>query len=148
MTAKFIVEVVKSLFGISDSSSNGTAETETSITVEREPDAVDKEPVEEVSEVPEDETEADVEEDETEVDVEESEVEEVDVEAEETDGDDVESPAVGEIDGIGPTYSERLSGAGIETVADLAATDLATIAETAAVSDSRAQDWLDQAQDW
>ncbi|MFD1586578.1 class III poly(R)-hydroxyalkanoic acid synthase subunit PhaC [Halorientalis brevis] len=52
---------------------------------------------------------------------------------------DVES-----VDGIGPTYAERLRDAGIETTTDLAAADAATVAEVAEVSESRAQDWLDQ----
>jgi len=48
------------------------------------------------------------------------------------------------IDGIGPTYAERLQAAGIETVADLAAYDAAEIADIAETTESRAQDWLDQ----
>ena len=52
---------------------------------------------------------------------------------------DVES-----VDGIGPTYAERLRDAGIETTTELADADAATVAEVAEVSESRAQDWLDQ----
>ncbi|RXK50322.1 class III poly(R)-hydroxyalkanoic acid synthase subunit PhaC [Halorientalis pallida] len=48
------------------------------------------------------------------------------------------------VSGIGPTYAERLQGAGIETVADLAEADADTVAEAAEVSASRAQDWIDQ----
>ncbi len=54
-------------------------------------------------------------------------------------GADVET-----VSGIGPTYSERLHEAGVETVDDLTereAEELAGIAET---SESRAQDWLAQ----
>jgi polyhydroxyalkanoate synthase len=46
------------------------------------------------------------------------------------------------VDGIGPTYAERLRAAGIETVADLAASDAARVAEVAETSESRAADWL------
>jgi polyhydroxyalkanoate synthase len=55
------------------------------------------------------------------------------------DADDVET-----ISGIGPAYAERLRSAGIETTADLAAADPATVAETAQVSESRVEDWFDQ----
>jgi len=48
------------------------------------------------------------------------------------------------ITGIGPTYADRLRGIGIETTADLAAAEVDTVAEAAQVSESRAQDWLDQ----
>jgi polyhydroxyalkanoate synthase len=55
-----------------------------------------------------------------------------------------EADGVDTVNGIGPTYAERLQAAGIETVADLAAADAATVAEAAEVSESRAQDWIDQ----
>ena len=64
--------------------------------------------------------------------------EETSTESEST-GTDVES-----VDGIGPTYADRLRDAGIETVADLAAADAATVADAAQVSESRAADWIDQ----
>jgi polyhydroxyalkanoate synthase len=48
------------------------------------------------------------------------------------------------VDGIGPTYAERLRDIGIETTGDLAAADVSTVAEAAQVSESRAGDWLDQ----
>ena len=48
------------------------------------------------------------------------------------------------VEGIGPTYAERLRDAGIETVSDLAASDAAELADVADTSESRAQDWLDQ----
>ncbi len=60
---------------------------------------------------------------------------------------ETESPSVDDIKGIGPTYSERLGDAGIETVADLAAADAETVAETAETSVSRADGWIDRAQD-
>jgi polyhydroxyalkanoate synthase len=56
-------------------------------------------------------------------------------------GDETDIEAV---DGIGPTYAERLRAAGIETTADLAAADASTIADAAETTGARAQDWLDQ----
>jgi len=55
---------------------------------------------------------------------------------------------VDEIRGVGPTYSERLTAAGIETVTDVAAADIGEIADAAEVSESRASDWQSQATDW
>jgi polyhydroxyalkanoate synthase len=51
---------------------------------------------------------------------------------------------VEDVDGIGPTYAERLRAAGIETTTDLAAADAATVADAAETTEARAQDWLDQ----
>ena len=50
-----------------------------------------------------------------------------------------------EIDGIGPTYAERLSAAGIETVDELADVNVETVATAAGISETRAEDWLEQA---
>lgn len=58
-----------------------------------------------------------------------------------------ESPSVEEIDGIGPTYAERLTDAGIETIADLAASDVETVAAATDASPSRVEDWVAQARD-
>jgi len=64
---------------------------------------------------------------------------------------DIEVEAPGEptdveaVDGIGPTYAERLRAAGIGTVADLVAADAATVAEAAETGEARARDWLDRA---
>jgi polyhydroxyalkanoate synthase len=49
------------------------------------------------------------------------------------------------IDGIGPTYADRLRAAGIDSLARLADADVETVAEAAEVSESRARDWVDQA---
>ena len=66
--------------------------------------------------------------------------------------DSSEHPGAGvpvdEIRGVGPTYSERLTAAGIETVADVAVADIEEIADAAEVSGSRASDWQSQATDW
>ncbi|PSP75462.1 hypothetical protein BRC81_15680 [Halobacteriales archaeon QS_1_68_20] len=51
------------------------------------------------------------------------------------------------IKGIGSTYAERLSAAGIETVSDLAAADPATVAEEADISESRLERWVQRARE-
>ncbi|WP_254542935.1 class III poly(R)-hydroxyalkanoic acid synthase subunit PhaC [Halomarina pelagica] len=51
------------------------------------------------------------------------------------------------VDGIGPTYAERLREAGIETRADLREADAETVAEVAEVGVSRAETWLEQVGD-
>ncbi len=50
------------------------------------------------------------------------------------------------LDGIGPTYKERLHDAGISTVSQLAAADPAALAERLGISDSRVLSWVEQAQ--
>jgi predicted flap endonuclease-1-like 5' DNA nuclease len=49
------------------------------------------------------------------------------------------------IKGIGPTYADRLGEAGVETVADLAAADLETLAEESGVSEGRLENWIEKA---
>ena len=49
------------------------------------------------------------------------------------------------IDGIGPVYEERLNGAGIRNVAELARAGPDLVAEAAGVSANRARDWITQA---
>lgn len=49
------------------------------------------------------------------------------------------------IKGIGPTYSERLGEAGIETVADLADSDPETVADAAKTGESKAMSWIERA---
>jgi polyhydroxyalkanoate synthase len=49
------------------------------------------------------------------------------------------------VNGIGPTYAERLREAGIDGLAALAAAAPETVAEAAEVPVSRAEDWIDQA---
>ncbi len=56
--------------------------------------------------------------------------------------DDIES-----VEGIGPTYADRLREAGIETADDLAAADIETVADTADIPESRAEEWLEQVSD-
>ena len=50
-----------------------------------------------------------------------------------------------EINGIGPTYAERLDSAGVGTFADLAAADPTSLAERIDVPESRIADWREQA---
>lgn len=54
---------------------------------------------------------------------------------------------VTEISGIGPSYSERLAAAGVETVGDLAAAEPTALAAETGVSEKRIQTWVDAAQD-
>jgi polyhydroxyalkanoate synthase len=53
------------------------------------------------------------------------------------------SPDVETVDGIGPTYAERLREAGIETVEDLRAVDVEAAADAAEAPESRVEDWVD-----
>jgi len=75
----------------------------------------------------------------------ESEVADIQAEAAEAvASDDTAAADVESVSGVGPTFAERLRGAGIETTADLAAHDAAELAEIAETSESRVEDWLDQ----
>lgn len=55
------------------------------------------------------------------------------------------APKVDRIDGIGPTYAERLTKAGLGTVDALAAASPDRVAEAAGVSANRARTWIDSA---
>jgi len=61
----------------------------------------------------------------------------------ELDSEEVE-PDLEEINGIGPTYADRLRDAGIDSVDDLADYDAAELAEFAQTSESSAAGWLEQ----
>lgn len=54
---------------------------------------------------------------------------------------------VTEISGIGPSYSERLADANIETVGDLAAADSESLHDETGLSEKRLGGWIDAAQD-
>ena len=69
---------------------------------------------------------------------------EEDVESDDETSEDGGAAGVETIDGIGPTYADRLRDADIETVTDLADYDAAGLAEITNASPSQAQDWLDQ----
>jgi polyhydroxyalkanoate synthase len=63
------------------------------------------------------------------------------------DEDESEGEAdVQSIDGIGPTYAERLREAGLGTVTELAGADAEAVAEAAGVGVGRAENWIEQAQ--
>jgi polyhydroxyalkanoate synthase len=61
----------------------------------------------------------------------------------ELDSEEVE-PDLKEINGIGPTYADRLRDAGIDSVDDFADYDAAELAEIAQTSESSAAGWLEQ----
>ena len=67
-------------------------------------------------------------------------IEEIDVDV----GTDAERTDVEAVDGIGPTYAERLRAAGIRTVATLAESDAETVADAADVGPDRAEKWIRQ----
>ena len=58
-----------------------------------------------------------------------------------------EDVPVAEIRGIGPAYSDRLADAGVETVAELAATDAETVASATELSEKRVSTWIQRAAD-
>ena len=63
-------------------------------------------------------------------------------------GPDVESTTTLEdIEGVGPSYARELRDAGVESVADLAAADVADLGTDADVPVSRLEDWIEQARD-
>ncbi|MDL5361640.1 helix-hairpin-helix domain-containing protein [Halalkalicoccus sp. NIPERK01] len=51
-----------------------------------------------------------------------------------------------EIKGIGPSYATKLSEAGVESAADLAAADAGELSEATGLSEKRIQGWIDRAQ--
>ena len=55
---------------------------------------------------------------------------------------------VTELNGIGPAYGDRLAGAGIETVGELAVADAAELAEEIELGESRVTGWIEQASDY
>lgn len=52
-----------------------------------------------------------------------------------------------EFEGVGETYAERLTSAGLDTVSALATADPMEIAEAADVSESQAEEWIEEADD-
>jgi predicted flap endonuclease-1-like 5' DNA nuclease/gas vesicle protein len=60
---------------------------------------------------------------------------------------DREGVNLADLEGIGATYADRLAAAGVRTQGDLARTSAEEVAETADVSEERAGEWVQQAQD-
>lgn len=58
---------------------------------------------------------------------------------------DAAGESVDAIKGIGPTYSDRLSDAGIETIGDLADAEAAAVAEAAKTGETKAGSWIERA---
>jgi predicted flap endonuclease-1-like 5' DNA nuclease len=65
--------------------------------------------------------------------------------ASETD-EDGDAP-VDSVNGIGPAYAQRLADAGVETVGDLVAADVAEVSEIADISESRIERWQERARE-
>lgn len=64
--------------------------------------------------------------------------------SEAADADSNVQQSVQSITGIGSTYAERLSQAGVDSVADLVASEPTTLAETADIAETRITRWVDQ----
>lgn len=60
--------------------------------------------------------------------------------------DAIESESVDVIKGVGATYADRLAGAGIETVDELAAADPAAVAQETEISPKRIERWVGRAE--
>jgi predicted flap endonuclease-1-like 5' DNA nuclease len=59
--------------------------------------------------------------------------------------DGADGTPVTEINGIGPTYGDRLGAAGVEDVADLASADAATLAGETDIAEGRLETWIEAA---
>lgn len=151
-----ITRLIRSLFGLSSDgrdTETGSESRESEITIEREPETASEDAVKgtetasgaetAVSE-PESGSEASAPAD-TPESTGETETETADSEPE---PEDEPGAPVDEINGIGPTYSGRLDEAGIGTVPELAGSDPATVADAAQVSESRASNWIEQAENF
>lgn len=62
--------------------------------------------------------------------------------------EELSSPPVEAIEGIGPVFAKRLRGVGIDNVARLATASPDLVAEAAGVSGARARIWIEQAAGW
>jgi len=141
MSAKSLLQIIKSIVGLSGTSSPeseaepSAREDGTDVTVERTPDSAGEEttpsPEQEADETAEEATEETTGDEVT---------EDTEAEVEEAGGESVEV-----VKGIGPTFRDRLVEHGIETVADLADSDAAEVADAAQTSEGRAADWVERA---
>jgi len=161
MSAKSILRKIKQVFGLSPA---GGAETEppddggAEVTIEREPDhevtdtAADAGPEGAADAAGSADTGGDPAEEAADESTSES-TEEAADELEATADDAADEPAPGDestdaIKGIGPTYSDRLAEAGIDTVADLADATPETVADAAKTGESKAMSWIDRANEY
>lgn len=55
---------------------------------------------------------------------------------------------VTELSGIGAAYGDRLADAGVESVADLAGADAASLSEESDISEGRLEGWIEQAKEY
>lgn len=67
-------------------------------------------------------------------------------EPEPADDDAEPGEPVTSLDGIGPTYGDRLAEAGVDSVDDLAAADPASLAEATDIAESRLVRWVESAE--
>ena len=138
-----LLEKLKSVFGSTDhepTSSSG----EPGVTVEYDPSVESERAAESTAEATTTSAQTEVE-DTAETDVP-DETDEIDEAAEPTEPDaETDGAPVDEIRGIGPTYSERLEAADIETVAELATADAEEVADAVKTSTSRAENWIERA---
>jgi predicted flap endonuclease-1-like 5' DNA nuclease len=153
-----LISAIKSLFGIGDSrdrSREGTAGTD--VTVERETDASSERAVKEsdaeargtadtggtdVDGVAETDDGGGAEssfDNETETTPEDG------VGSTDEGDDSADGEPVDRIKGIGPSYSEQLTDAGVRTVSDLADADAAELNEATGIGENRIQGWIDRA---
>jgi predicted flap endonuclease-1-like 5' DNA nuclease len=170
-----LFDTIKSLLGLGDTDQTRTEQTETTVSVEREPADESTADTETEAAVKGDEpvaadtdaaasTGSLVDEDEAtdepagraepaEAAGPESDDETTDVDSVEVDAGEAEPTAepggssepVDVVKGIGPAYAERLADVGIETVGELAAADAADVAERITVSEKRVSRWIQRA---
>ncbi|PSP87593.1 hypothetical protein BRC87_10825 [Halobacteriales archaeon QS_4_66_20] len=154
-----ILQKIKQVFGLSTAGAETESPGEggTDVTIEREPDHDAGSEAglggETGSETAAEETAVDADagsgvEAETETELEpeaEDKVEASDAESEPEAGPGADPVDV--INGIGPTYSDRLADVDIGTVADLAEADPETVADAAKTGESKAMSWIDRAKD-
>jgi predicted flap endonuclease-1-like 5' DNA nuclease len=160
-----LFQKLKSALGLSETRSSGSGHSEdVDVTVERAPSTEDEDAVK-GTETASSETEAAA--DSADGESDDQSAEEFETPADETDaeldadtesnetadaGDGVEAAErtapVTELKGIGPTYSDKLASADIETVSELAGADAAAIAEETDLSESRITGWIEKANDY
>lgn len=143
MSAKSILQKIKQVIGLSGAG-NGDAEPaesgRTEVTIEREPDR-DSPETEASDSTGEATASGTAGAGTTDAAAEQASTDTADA----TEGSGPGSEPTNAIKGIGPTYSERLGEAGIETVSDLADADPETVADAAKAGESKAMSWVERA---